>query len=85
MRKASGVALTFDERGKIIENETFTCKHCQKVVLIPHQADPSQMGGFCYSCAALVCPACYGKPCEHFEKKLERAEAQYHARRSYGF
>ena len=82
--KTEGVALSFDQRGRVIENETFTCKHCQRIVVVPHKADPSQLGGVCYSCDALVCPQCYGRDCDHFANKLARAEAHHEALRSYG-
>lgn len=83
MNKARGYAL-FDINGRIVEAETFTCRHCQALVVIPPKSPPQNMGGYCYSCDALTCQPCAEKPCEHFEKKLERVEASYHARRSYG-
>lgn len=83
MQKPGGLAFSYDQSGRVIEHQTFTCKHCQKIVIIPHKAPPSELGGFCYSCDALICPECQNKPCDHFEKKLESIEASYHARRSY--
>lgn len=84
MNRALGYAVAFDQNGKVIEHETFTCRHCQTIVVIAPKADPADMGGHCQSCNALICPDCTARPCDHFEKKLERAEASYHARRSYG-
>ena len=46
-------------------------------------SDPVKFGGFCYGCGKLVCPQCAGGQCDVIEKKLERWEASYHARRSY--
>lgn len=84
MNRALGYATFLDRNGRVVENETFTCRHCQRIVVIPHKADPSQMGGHCSCCDALTCPDCAQKPCDHFEKKIERHEASYHALRSYG-
>lgn len=84
MNSTEGVAHFLDGNGRVIERETFTCVHCQAIVVIGHKAHPSQMGGHCYSCDALTCPDCAQKPCDHFEEKLARVEASYHARRSYG-
>jgi hypothetical protein len=41
-------------------------------------------GGLCKVCMRFVCSRCVGHACDVIEKKLERWEASYHARKSYG-
>ena len=82
MRKDGGY-LVINSAFGMSEMSTFTCTHCNKVVAVKTKANPDDIGGFCYCCMKMVCPQCVGKPCDPVEKKLERAEASYHARRSY--
>lgn len=67
------------------ELDTFSCFHCGRVIHVKPKIDPASLGGLCKTCMKLICPDCVtsGK-CDPFEKKLERAEARYHALRSYG-
>jgi hypothetical protein len=57
------------------ESDTFTCKHCCRVVFVKPRCDAASLGGRCYVCDGLICPACVGKGCDPMEKKLERWEA----------
>lgn len=83
MRNPSGYA-TFTTDGVITkERDTFTCFHCNRIVHVKPKCDPADLGALCKVCMRLVCPRCSDKGCIPFEKKLERAEARYHARRSY--
>lgn len=84
MRKPGGYAFLFDENGIMKEADTTTCGHCNKITHIKPMMDPADMGGLCKCCMRLICACCVGQPCDVIEKKLERAEASYHARRSYG-
>ena len=69
-----------------IENDSFTCRHCGKVVWVkPFQSD----FGTCPVCDGLVCPACAAacrgeRGCDPWEEKLRRAEASYNFRRDAG-
>lgn len=66
------------------EADTFTCKHCNGIVMVKPLAPPEEMGGRCYQCDSLICQRCVAKGrCDPFEEKLKRIEASYHARRSY--
>jgi len=85
MRKAGGYAFSFDVGGIRQEADTFTCFHCNRVVIVKPMCDPYDLGGMCRICEKMICPACVdlGK-CDPVEKKLEREEAKYRALRSYG-
>lgn len=81
--KGLGYTFTTDGNGNTQEGESFTCFHCQKIVIIPPKSRPEDMGGLCYLCYRLVCPNCVGKDCDPFEEKRKRLEASYLARKSY--
>jgi len=85
MRNAGGYAFSFDVGGIRQEADTFTCFHCNKIVIVKPMCDPCELGGMCRLCEKMICPACVdlGK-CDPVEKKLEREEAKYRALRSYG-
>lgn len=86
MRKEwlTGEATLFNPTG-IKEAATFTCFHCNRVVHVPAKADPDKLGGWCRVCDKAICPQCVKTgECRPFEKELEKMEASYHARRSYG-
>lgn len=69
----------------VIEMDAFSCFHCGRIVHVMARCDPADLGGHCKICDKLVCPQCYGKGnCDPWEKQMQRAEASYHARRSYG-
>lgn len=84
MRREGGYATITSEEG-VKECSTFTCSHCSRIVHVPVRANPDALGGWCRMCMKAICPKCVatGK-CDPFLKKLEREEARYHARRSYG-
>lgn len=85
MIKEGGYAYTFDVNGIRQETSTFTCFHCGKIVAVKPKCDPADLGGLCYVCMKMVCASCVDiGTCDPLEKKLERAENSYHARRSYG-
>lgn len=85
MRGQGGYAFSFDAGGIRQEADTFTCFHCQKVVVVKPKCDPCDLGGMCRICDKMICPGCVEiGHCDPFEKKLEREEARYRALRSYG-
>jgi hypothetical protein len=67
------------------ETDSFTCRHCSRVVFVPVKADPATIGGMCYGCMGLICSGCVatGK-CDPLEAKLERMERRQDTLRSYG-
>lgn len=85
MRNAQGYLSVFDPEGTHREEDSFTCFHCNKIVFVPARASPTSLGGLCYVCNELICPACVEKgACDPLEEKLKRQEARAHALRSYG-
>jgi hypothetical protein len=57
--------------------QTFTCAHCNRVIVIPPKAKPDEMGGFCRMEMKPVCIPCEKKgECTPFERKLEEMEAR---------
>lgn len=87
MRRAQGYAVWTDPSLDQItrERDTFTCAHCNKIVIVEPKADPASLGGFCRLCMKNVCGPCadQGK-CEPFEKKLEKMEARARMFKSIG-
>ena len=67
------------------EHDTFTCAHCNCIVIVKPLCDPASAGGHCKVCDGLLCPQCVGKGCKPFEKKLQEMEMKHiERRRSYG-
>jgi hypothetical protein len=83
MRNPGGYAVVTDG-DSVREADTFTCAHCNSIVIVKAGQKAEDVGGFCRMCMDLICPRCADGPCVPFEKKLEAQEAAYHARRSYG-
>lgn len=74
MRNAQGYAVWTGPNG-MKERDTFTCGHCNGVVIVEPKADPADMGGLCKLCMKLVCPRCNAAgQCTPFLKKIEAAE-----------
>jgi hypothetical protein len=84
MRKEQGYAIITNADGTVEEHSTSTCGHCNRITHLKVGQRAEDIGGLCYVCWRVVCPECVGKGCDVIEKKLERMEASYHARRSYG-
>ena len=85
MRNAGGYSCITDPDLGTIESDTFTCKHCNRVVMVKPKTSPTDAGGMCGMCAGLICPACVADGrCLPFEERLARMEARDVARRSYG-
>jgi hypothetical protein len=79
MRRPGGYSIIVNPEGPPQEADTFTCRHCQRIVFVKPMCDPADMGGRCTCCNGLICPNCVGLGCDPVEKKLQRLEA----RRSY--
>ncbi len=76
------LVITDPNAGTVKERDTFTCFHCNNIVIVEYKADPESLGGFCRLCMKNVCKNCLGQGCLPFEKKLEQMEAQDRFRRS---
>lgn len=84
MRRPGGYLICTDPDATQ-EHDTFSCAHCNAIVTVEPFADPADMGGRCGVCDGLICKTCNATGlCDPLEEKLKRAEASYHARRSYG-
>lgn len=54
---------------------TFTCVHCNCVVIMEHRATAAESGGWCMNCGAAICPRCANDPtCFPFLKRIEIEE-----------
>lgn len=75
MRNPQGHGIWVYPDAPAKECDTFTCAHCQFVVLVHAKEDPAKLGGFCFPCAKLICKDCVktGR-CEPFEKQIEKME-----------
>lgn len=63
--------------GRADAQKTFTCAHCNRIVIVPFKAKPDEMGGLCMLEMKPVCPACHKRgDCVPFEKKLAAMEAR---------
>ena len=56
------------------ESDTFTCKHCNRVVHVRAHANPDEFGSMCRNCMKMVCPTCADKGCTPFLKKIDEEE-----------
>ena len=74
--RPQGCATTVDPGGPTVEEDTFTCAHCNTIVFVKPYAPPTDAGGACMMCMRLVCPTCAGQPCHPFEEKLRAMEAR---------
>ncbi|MGH6821947.1 MAG: hypothetical protein ACREC4_00395 [Methylocella sp.] len=80
MRRPGGwLCISTDGANK--EFDTFTCRHCGTIVVVPHKCRPDDLGGLCTVCGGLVCPQCIGKGCTPMERRLEQMEAAAATRR----
>ena len=58
MRNPGGYAVWSYDDGRRREADSFTCGHCNRIVIVPPRADPADLGGLCKQCMALTCPRC---------------------------
>ena len=87
------LALWFDgsrrdvvhSKGDVLELDTFTCFHCNKVTWVRPKMDAADLGGLCKVCMKLICKCCVGKGCDPLEEKLRRNEDRDRFRRSLNF
>lgn len=76
MRRPQGYAVLASPDG-VVETDTFTCGHDQRIVKVPPGADPASIGGLCKVCMQLICPQCVAKGiCTPWEQQMEKIEAR---------
>jgi hypothetical protein len=85
MRSPGGYLVSTGPAGTQ-EADTFTCGHCQKVVVVKPKTDPADAGGLCNVCGGLVCSRCVVcGSCSPWEAQMAASEARAAALRSYGY
>lgn len=97
MRKPGGYALVTQPVGSDQEADTFTCCHCNSVVILAKVSAPAvgsvvfenkqaeDLGGFCMRCMKNICGPCADTGiCTPYEERLRKAEARERALLSYG-
>lgn len=78
--KPGGVGLAFGPDA-VVEVETSTCAHCQRITDIPSRRQMQNVVDVCRNCMRLICDECAGKPCTPIMKKIEAMEEAYYRRR----
>lgn len=64
-----------DGKGRDVESDTFSCRHCNRVVKVPPGADPASLGRWCSSCDGLLCAGCSSHlGCAHVERRMDMIE-----------
>jgi hypothetical protein len=84
MIRAGGYGCISYDDGRRVEHDTFSCRHCNRVTIVRAKQRPEDIGGLCKVCMGLTCPQCTGGNCTPLIRRVEEAEARYHALRSYG-
>lgn len=97
--QVSGYATVVDPDAPLLERDTITCVHCQRVIFVkPHSASTVYLifdriawqwreapGAFCLRCMRPICPACCAAGrCTPWEQRLEISEAKDRLRRAAG-
>ncbi len=70
--RPTGYSVVTDGWGVEKREDTRKCWHCQHILFISAGQDPNEF--FCRMCMQAICRDCVGKPCDHWEKKLDREE-----------
>lgn len=63
---------------------SFTCCHCNTVVIVPPRAPADDCGGFCLRCMKPTCKPCASLGCTPFERQLEQYEYRMRLRAQIG-
>ncbi len=79
MRKAEGVGLLILPGAPVLERQTFTCNHCNRVRTLEKRTGESNVY-WCDVCDARVCGPCIDEARDHrcvvWEHKMELMEAR---------
>lgn len=66
-----------NDRDKAFEADTYTCKHCNRIVIVKPMCDPADLGRRCGGCDGLLCKRCSALDgCSHIEKRLAVMESR---------
>jgi len=84
MLRPGGYLTGVSRDGRKEEADTFTCRHCQRIIVVRTRERAEDLGGLCKTCMGLVCPHCAGGVCMPFERSLELAEARGRMLRDIG-
>jgi hypothetical protein len=81
MRNPHGYA-TWTDPERVVERDSFSCRHCNRIVFVEPKADPAEVGGLCKQCMGLICPQCVGlMRCLPLEKSIAESEERDRRRR----
>lgn len=84
-RQGGYLRITSPNGGKDHERDTFTCRHCNKIVEVKPMCRPEDMGRICGGCDGILCKRCSMKEgCSHIEKRLKTWEDRDNWRRNIG-
>jgi len=89
MRRAGGYRIITEPGKAPIENDTFTCNHCNGIVVVPPGTVAITVGATCLACMKQICEPCAKVmdrtlKCRPFEKRLEEMESRARFRKSVG-
>lgn len=77
MRRAQGYRLIVDPDRPVVEADTITCGHCQRVTVVKPFEDAASSAGLCRLCDRIICPRCTAlKRCLPWEETMNRMEAR---------
>lgn len=77
-RREQGTAFVFDPAlPRVMERDTFTCSHCQRIVMLHDEQGRQIDSVLCMRCDKRICVPCAEQArCDPFEKKLSRMESK---------
>lgn len=85
MRRPGGYTFETTLDGAVIEGETYTCMHCNRITMVKPGQRPEDIGGLCKQCMGLVCSQCLETSgCDPLEKKLNEALEKSLRLKEYG-
>ena len=82
MRRAQGIMIVVGDEE--VHRDTFTCPHCERIVIVQPFEDPSVKSGFCLKCYRHTCRWCAQTDCVPWEKVMEKMEARDRLLRACG-
>jgi hypothetical protein len=62
----------------VVERDSFTCGHCQRIVFVPPGRSATDIGGGCRICHHLICGRCVDLGiCKPFEQQIAEIERNW--------